>query len=77
MLVDNTLDLDCLIQALENYMSAKREHDEARDAYQGESWGYHGSHYVEAVEEAAKEFRKRLQTVVAAEVKKALAARCL
>lgn len=34
-LVKNTLEIECLVQALQNAIEAKVEHDKARDEYDG------------------------------------------
>lgn len=71
-LVKNTLEVECLIQALQNVLEAKAEHDKARDAYEGYSWGYYGRSFVEDVEVAADEFGKRLAALIEKKVTEAL-----
>ena len=68
----NTLAIECIGQALENYMEAKHRHDKARDEYQGYSWGYHGGHYVQAMEDAAEDFQKRLDSYIEEKVQAAI-----
>lgn len=68
----NTLEIECLGQALENYMDAKRRHDKARDEYEGYSWGYHGHHYVQEMENAAEDFQKRLDKYIDDKVAQAI-----
>lgn len=63
-LVKNTIDIECLVQALQNVISAKNEHDKARDNYDGYSWGYYGWSYVQRMESAADEFGKRLDQLI-------------
>lgn len=74
-LVKNTQDIECLGQALQNYIEAKREHDKARDEYEGYSWGYHGRFLVVAMENAADEFGNRLTALIDNRVSEALDAR--
>lgn len=69
----NTLEIECLGQALENYMSAKTAHDKARDSYEGYSWGYHGHSFVQAMEDAAEDFQNRLDKYISEKVAQALA----
>mgnify|MGYP001578847766 CR=1 FL=1 len=71
-LVKNTIEVEGLIQALQNVLEAKMEHDKARDAYEGYSWGYHGRRLVDAVENAADEFGKRLDALIEKKVDEAL-----
>ena len=71
-LVKNTLEMECLIQALQNAVAAKIEHDTARAAYDGYSWGYHGRSLVEAMENAAQELSERLDTLIEKKVAEAL-----
>lgn len=60
----NTLDIDCLMEAMSNYHDAKEAERRAYNAYDGWSWGYHGSEYVDAVARAAEAVRERLATVI-------------
>ena len=60
----NTLDIECLVQAFQNAVKAKSEHDKARDEYGGYSWGYYGRNYVVAMEDAAEELQKRLDDYI-------------
>lgn len=69
--MNNTLHIECLMQAFSEYFEAKREHDEARDKYLeggGYSWGYFGCAYVEAVEKKALQIQDYFAKVVAAAV---------
>lgn len=63
-LPDDRMDIQCIVQAMEQYASAKREHDRAYEAYQGYSWGYHGAGYIDRMNEAAAEFGKHLDAYV-------------
>ncbi len=73
MLVDNTLEIEMLVQSLQAAIDARKKRDEARDSYDGYSWGYHGGRYVMAAEDAAKDFSDRLAAVIDARVQAALA----
>jgi hypothetical protein len=71
-LVKNTIEVECLIQSLQNAMEAKMEHDKAYDSFNGYSWGYHGRLFIEAKENAADEFGKRLDTLIEKKVAEAM-----
>lgn len=71
-LVNNTLDIEMLVQSLQAVINKREEHDEAYKRYDGYSWGYHGRRYVEAAEQAAKDFGDRLDALIDARVKAAL-----
>ena len=75
LLVNNTLDIEMLVQSLQAVIDKRKEHDEARHSYEGHSWGYYGRHYVEAAERAAKDFGDRLEALIDARVKAALDAK--
>lgn len=60
----DTLKIECLLEALENYMEARHEHDKARDEYTGYSWGYYGRDYIEKKEKAAEVFQEKLEEIV-------------
>ena len=49
----DTLTIEGLVQSLQNVIEAKAAHDEARDEWDGYSWGYHGQAYVNRMENAA------------------------
>jgi hypothetical protein len=67
-LVANTLEIECVVQALENYLDAKRTHDQARDRYEGYSWGYFGRDYVDRMESNAEDFGNRLNALIESRV---------
>jgi len=78
-----TLEVECLVQALQEVMATRARHDHARAEYDrsgGYSWGYHGHHYVKVMEGAAEEFGNRLTELidkrVAIAVDKALSSGC-
>ena len=60
----STLDIDCLMEAMSNYHDAKEAERRAYNAYQGYSWGYYGSDYIEAVARAAEAVREHLTAVI-------------
>ena len=74
-LPDDRMDMQCLLQAMENYVNAKRKHDRARDNYTGYSWGYHGSDYINAMNEAAVDYGEYLDRYIEARINAVLAAR--
>jgi hypothetical protein len=58
--------------ALANLNEKQQEHDKALADYSGHSWGYFGSHYIEAVDAAEKEFAEELEKFVAKVVEEKL-----
>ena len=64
MAIQDTIDIECLAEALLAYNDAKRDHDAARDRHQGPSWGYHGQYEIQRKQEAATEFADRLKRCV-------------
>jgi hypothetical protein len=62
----DTLKAECVLTAVTRYIDAKVEHDLARSRYDGYSWGYHGSSYIQAMEDAAEAFEKALADLIAA-----------
>lgn len=66
-----TLDRECLIEALMDAVKARTEHDTAREEFVargGYSWGYHGRHYVQRMEESANAFGERLDAYIEAQI---------
>lgn len=62
-MIRDTLEIECLVQAFQNMIEAKNEHDDARKQFidnGGYSWGYHGHHYVKSMEGAAEDLQTRL-----------------
>ena len=68
----NTLEVECLIQALQKVLEAKIEHDKERDGCDGYSWGYYGQRFVDSMENAADEFGSRLDALIEKKVTEAL-----
>lgn len=64
MIVRDTLKIECLAYALDEYLSAAREEAEARERYGGPSWGYFGASFIEAKERAAEEFGNQLDSYI-------------
>lgn len=64
-----------LVESLSNYLDASREHDDARKAYEGHSWGWAGGEYIRRVDEAASELEKRLDGYIESRVNAILSAR--
>lgn len=75
-MINDTFDIDCLVQAIENVMDAAREHDAARDEYTengGYSWGYYGQRFIQRKEEAALELKNRLDAYIVKKVQQMIA----
>lgn len=53
-----------LLADLSDYMVASKEEDEAREAYDGHSWGYHGGSLIERRQEAGEAFGKSLEEYI-------------
>ena len=64
LLPDDTLKYEYLIHALQEAIEAKVEHDKARDAYDGYSWGYFGHSYVEKMEDKARIFGREIDKLI-------------
>lgn len=60
----NRLPLDAIMACLADYAEACRSEGEARADYDGYSWDYHGSRYIEAVEDAQKDAEKELEAYI-------------
>lgn len=69
------LSIDAVMSAMADYASAQSEHDVARDKYEGYSWGYHGSSYIDAVESAREHAQSVLEQYIEACVERALTKR--
>ncbi len=60
--------------AIANLTEARKEHDAAYENYSGRSWGWAGSRYIRAVEEAEKDLKDVLQEHITQGVREALKA---
>jgi metal-responsive CopG/Arc/MetJ family transcriptional regulator len=60
--MDNVVRISDLTDALEHYLEKKREHDSARNKYQGYSWGWYGESWRKAMEEAQHEYEDALKS---------------
>jgi hypothetical protein len=63
----NTLDVECLIQSLGEYIEARNQHEKEYNEYDGMSWGYHGGgEYgpIARLERCAEDFASRLNAYV-------------
>jgi hypothetical protein len=67
-------ELECLLQALNTFSSAKQQQQEAYDSYQGVSPGYHLSSFNDAVSDAAADFGNYLGKVIDRRVERKIAA---
>lgn len=62
----DTQRIECLLESMADYVTAKQERDRARDSYEGYSWGYFGSDYENRVAKKAAEVEDRLADVIEA-----------
>lgn len=68
----DTLTVRCLVEAFQNAAEAEREEKEAREAYDGYSWGYHGQGLIERRERAAEELQRIFDEYIDQRIKAAL-----
>ena len=61
------------IQAVNEYMKAKQEHDRAFEEYLGYSWNWEGGLVIEQMEKAEKKMQEYFNTAVDERVKELLA----
>jgi len=71
-LVKDTLDIEALAYAFGALSEAQKDHDKARDAYDGYSWDYFGHRYIEAIERASTVFSEVLARSLTSALKKLL-----
>jgi hypothetical protein len=64
-----------LLNALDDYLEAKAEHDTQRDTGEVRDWGYYGSPYIKRLQEAREEFEDKLNAVIDSRVNAILEAR--
>lgn len=72
MIVGDTLDIGCLIEALRHLNDSTEEERKAREDYGGPSWGYYGHHYIATKEKAEQEFKERLDRYIDARIRAVL-----
>ena len=53
-----------IIEALEEFMEARRAHDAARDAYGGYSWGYVGQPLIMRLHDAEKAVDQAIEALI-------------
>lgn len=66
--------IETLVNSLEHYLEAKREHDEARQKYGdngGYSWEWYGRAWIEQCNKAKAEFGKELADFIDARLARA------
>ncbi len=68
----DTLQVRCLLEALNRYSAADYEERTEREKYDGYSWGHFGYHLIEAREKAAIEFMGRLNDYIDSRIQAAL-----
>ena len=69
---NNILSIDSVMAAMGKYAEAQSIEASEREAYDGWSWDYHGSHYILATEKAKKHAESVLEQYIDACVEKAL-----
>lgn len=60
--------IESLIWALERVIDSTNEHDKAREAYDGCSWGYAGAGLIYERDQARKDFGDRLNALIDARI---------
>jgi hypothetical protein len=58
MTSDLDFDIERFAYAVNKYVEAKRDEEEARDQYEGYSWGYYGQDYFNRIDAAKAELTK-------------------
>lgn len=66
------LDVDAVMAAMQDYAEARGEHDAALAKYDGYSWDWHGSGYIDAVESAKDHAKDVLEKYIEACVRRAV-----
>lgn len=64
---------EMLMVALRAYIEAAQDEHKARESFQGSSWDYYGQYHIQARDNAAEAFTKRLNDYIDARVAKAIA----
>lgn len=63
-LIDDTLEIECLVQALDRYTEAAAEVKKSRDESDNPSWEYFSRHLIDAKNDAASDFGERLNEYI-------------
>lgn len=63
------LNIDAVLTCIVQYQNAVMEENEARDAYEGWSFDYHGDSYIRATEKAREFAQKVLDDYITLRVK--------
>lgn len=63
--------MDDIFYALTELMEAHHARNQARDSYEGHSWGYHGQHYEDAINVARDRFKAAFKEEVLQVIKEA------
>jgi len=61
----DTLNIECLLEAIDDYVEASAEERSERDRYDVYSWGYHGSPFIERKARCAARVKERFEKCVA------------
>ena len=66
------LSIDAVMSAMADYANAQSRHDAAREKYDGYSWGWYGSSYIDAVDRARDAAEKVLEQYIDACVQRVI-----
>jgi len=66
------LSIDAVMSAMADYANAQSIHDAAREKYNGYSWDWHGSDYIDAVDRARTSAEQVLEQYIDACVQRAI-----
>ena len=72
MLHESSFDIQCLLDAIDQYIDAKNDHDKERDKSSGSSWGYFGHREIQRKEDAALQVKKYFNKCVDVRVEQVL-----
>lgn len=61
-------ELNDVIEALNRVFEAREECDKAHREYDGCSWGYHGQHLIQAVDDATDNLAAKLNDLIDARI---------
>lgn len=66
------LSIDAVMAAMADYANAQSIHDAAREKYDGYSWDWHGSSYIDAIDRARTSAEQVLEQYIDACVQRAI-----
>lgn len=73
--IKDTLTVRCLVEAFQEAAEAERQEKEARENYDGYSWGYHGHRFIERRERAAEKLQRIFDEYIDQRIEAATGAR--